>query len=718
MALGGAEITAPTLANSAATQAAYPTNHTTKWPNQVYRRFSIDTHVPDWDPQLLGRFDASAYVGNIARAGLQSMLQYTNSHVGLCLWRTKVGRMHANMKGRDFFGEVVEQCRRQGVHPLAYFSVIFDNWNFERHPDWRIIGAEGNNARLQGRYGVVCPNSPYRDYVKACVQEIVGNYDIEGIFFDMTFWPDVCYCTHCTARFWREHNAEPPRIVDWDDPTWRAFQKARQAWLLEFAKTITETVKKIRPITVNHQYSTIFHNWQLGIPLELAQACDYVGGDFYGGPAQQSLVCKAYYGLTPNLPFEFHTSRTHDPTDHVMMKPGDELRTESFVATLHSAGLLLVDYINADGTQNPRVYDSLKVLNEKRAVYEPFLGGELLADVAIYYDKDSMYNPEENGVHITKLKAVDNCPHRDSVVGTARVLRGAHIPYGVVTNANLDQLKNYRAAFLPNVLELTSEQALRFRSFVEGGGIIYASGPSSLDRSAQGGARFLLEDVLGVRYRGMVGNHKINYLTPKEEGLAKAVWPQDHVSFPGPMIQGEALPGTEVLATITLPFVQPDLGHVIGSHFAAIHSNPPALTPGTDPAVVVHRFGQGRSVWIAAPMESKNEAVDAQLTLYLLRRILSGPFWFELDAHSAVEITLFHQRNSRRLLVGLLNVQQQMPPIPVEATVSVKLPSGRTPAKVLRAPDLKPVAFKKEGPYVQFKMEPFKVFTMALLEYT
>ncbi|HZP00250.1 MAG TPA: alpha-L-fucosidase [Terriglobia bacterium] len=717
IALGSVEASTSALAKNEGAFTAPVADHPTEWPAEVYRRFSIDTHVPDWDPQLLSRFDAAEYVGNIARGGLQTMMQYTNSHVGLCLWRTKVGRMHANMKGRDYFGEVVDQCRRQGLHPLAYFSVIFDNWNFEQHPDWRILGAEGNNARLEGRYGVVCPNSPYREYVKACIQEIVGNYDIEGIFFDMTFWPDVCYCPHCTARFWREHHTEPPRVVDWDDPTWRAFQKARQQWLLEFAHMATDTVKKIRPITVNHQYSTIFHNWTLGVPLELTDACDYVGGDFYGGPAQQSLVCKTYYGLTRSHPFEFHTSRTHDPTDHVMMKPADELRTESFVATLHSAGLLLVDYINADGTLNPQVYDALKSLNEQRAVYEPFLGGELLADVAIYYDKNSMYNPDEKGVHITKLKAVDTCPHRDAVVGTARILRNGHLPYGVVTNANLEQLRNYRAAILPNVLELTSEQAEQFRRFVEDGGVLYASGPTSLDRGNKNGLRFLLEDVLGVRYKGLVGNRRINYLTPKEAGLTQAVWPQDHVSFPGPMIQAEALPGTEVLATVTLPFVDPGLGHVIGSHFAAIHSNPPALAPGMDPAVVVHRFGRGRTVWIAAPMESRAEAVNTQLTLYLLRQVLAAPFWFELDAHPAIEMTLFNQAAAKRLLASLLNVQQQMPPIPLEATVRVKLPSGRAPIKVLRAPDRKPIDFKKDGPCIQFKVEPFDVFSMTLVEY-
>ncbi len=677
----------------------------------------MDTHVPDWDPQLLGRFDPAAFIGTIARAGFQSMVQYTNSHVGLCLWNTQVGQKHANMHGRDFFGEVVAECRRNNIHPLAYFSVIFDNWNFEHHPDWRILSAEGNNARVNSRYGIVCPNSPYRDYVVACVKEIVGNYDIDGIFFDMTFWPEVCYCPHCMERFRKEQSEELPRIVDWNDPVWRAFQKARPAWLLEFAELVTGTVKKIKPITVNHQYSTIFFNWTTGVPLELTQACDYVGGDFYGGPAQQSLVCKAYDGLTKAHPFEFHTARTRIFTDHVTMKPMDELRTESYVATLHSAALLLVDYINADGTLNPRVYDALKPLNEQRALYEPFLGGDLKADVAVYYDKNSMYNPDENGVHITKLAAANDCPHRDAVIGAARVLRQAHIPYGVITNVNLDQLGKYRAVVLPEVLEMTPEQADIFRKFVAAGGALYASGSTSLDRRPGQERRFLLEDVLGIKYQGAVGSKKITYLTPCDEQLSKVVWPQDHVSFAGTMTRVKAMAGSKVLATVTTAFVDPELGRAIGSHFAAIHSNPPALQPGKDPAVVVNAYGKGRTIWVAAPMESKDEAVNIHLTEHLLHRVFSGPYHFELDAHPAVEITLFDQPQSRRLLINLLNMQTTMPPIPLGATVRAQVPQGRTPVKLLRAPDLKPLSWHMNGPYVEFDVAPFDVFHMAILEY-
>ena len=147
-------------------------------------------------------------------------------------------------------------------------------------------------------------------------------------------------------------------------------------------------------------------------------------------------------------------------------------------------------------------------------------------------------------------------------MGLARILREAHIPFGVVTNVNLDQLKNYRAVLLPNVLEMTAEQAAQFRQFVEAGGVLYASGPSSLDRFDKNGPRFLLEDVFGVRYTGTRGRQagqgrkaareeafpvkrrrkrgaiRGPTCSPKDEAVGKLIWPQKELSFPGPMLKG------------------------------------------------------------------------------------------------------------------------------------------------------------------------------------
>ncbi len=722
MAMGSQQASAPQT-------AAHIPPRKVEWPSQTYRRLLIDTHVPDWDPNLLANFNAADYVATIAGAGFQSLMQYANSHVGLCLWRTKLGHMHAGMKGRDYFGEVMEECRRHGLHRVAYYSLVFDDWAYQNQPEWRILPENGYDRILFSRTGTVCPNSPYREHALACLRELVGNYDFEGIFLDMTYWPAVCYCPYCTERFWREQHEEPPRIVNWKDPLWRSFQKAREQWMRDFAMTVTQAIKRTRPITAYLQSYDYFTTWHRGVSLEQNDASDLCSGDFYGGAAEFSVVCKTNWGLTRTRPFEFMTSRTLDLHDFETTKPLETILIESLIPAIHSSACLLIDAIKPDGTLNHFAYEYLGQVNAQHDAYEPFLGGELLADVAIYYDKNSMYDPAENGLHASEAYpsrtyggptnsdfSPANPPHLRAVLGSARILREAHIPFGVLTNVTLEQLSRYRAVILPSVLEMTEPQADQFRKFVREGGVLYASGSSSLSQPGQGEPHFLLEDVLGVRYLGTVGT-LTTYLTPTDSNIKKVIWPQENITFQGPMVQAESLTGSEVLATVTLPWVEPEPGHAIGQHFAQIWSNPPAMAPGRNPGIVTNSFGKGKAVWVAAPIESGIELVYANVVSHLLHRLLPGPYNFEVEMNPAVEMTLFEQAEKHRLLVGLLNMQEQVPTIPVGGTVRVRVPADSRARRVLHLPDQKEIPFEKAGAYVQFNVAPFKILTMALVEY-
>lgn len=690
-----------------------------EWPARTYRRLLVDTHVPDWDDRLLASFDAADYVSTIAGAGFQSLMQYANSHAGLCLWATKVGQMHRNMKGRDYFGEVMEECRRYGLHRIAYYSLVFDDWAYHTYPDWRVVSPDYSEPQKHERTGAVCINSPYPEHALACIQELAGNYDFQAIFFDMTFWPTICYCPHCVARYWKEQNAEPPRVVDWTSPQWRTFQKSRERWMREFTLSITKAVKQTRPIQVYYQFGTFFAPWTVGVSLEQNEASDFAAGDFYGGAAQFSIVCKAYRSLTRKRPFEFQTSRTLNLNDFETTKPFEQLALESLIPTIHSSACMLIDAIKPDGTLNHRAYEYLSQINALHDAFEPFLGGEMLADVAIYFDKHSVYDPDANGM--TAADAVENMwggklPHRDAAVGAARFLREAHIPFGVVTNVSLDQLSGYRAVILPSVLEMTAEHANIFREFVRNGGSLYASGVSSMSVPGEGEERFLLADVLGVRYKGKT-REGVAYLSVTDKELFETIWPQENLGFRGPMVKAQAQPGAAVLATVTLPFVDPEAGTALNSRFAQIWSDPPALHAGSDPGIVINTFGKGKSVWVAAPLETRADAVDARVFELLLKRILQPPFKFEADTDPSVEVTLFHQEDRHRLLVGMLNLQPQVPVIPVAATIRVLVPSAGKVRKVSLLPEQKAVKFSRSGSYVSFNVPEFTLVRMALVDY-
>ena len=366
----------------------------------------------------------------------------------------------------------------------------------------------------------------------------------------------------------------------------------------EFALSVTQAVKQVRPIQVSQQCSTQFTPWTVGISLEQNDASDFPSGDFYRGPEQYSLACKVFSGLARNGLFEFSTSRAPNLGEFESTKSFERLALESTVPMIHSSACMFIDAIKPAGTLIRQVYEYLSQINALHDAYEPFLGGEMLADVAIYFDRNSMYDPATSGMtadEVSKNIWSGKMPHFDAVMGAASILRQAHIPVGAVTNITLHQLSSYRAVILPGVLEMTAEQAAIFRDFVRNGGVLYASGASSMSPLESGDtqARFLLGDVLGVRYVGSIGD-VATYLSPADKDLAAAIWPQESIAFNGPMLKVQADPAAQVVATVTLPFVDPLVGNSVNMRYTQAASNPPAMEPGRDPGIVINSFGRAR----------------------------------------------------------------------------------------------------------------------------
>ena len=182
------------------------------WTKGNYRRNLMDMHIDDWNEEFLSKVDPAEYVEALADAHVQCAMVKAKPHTGLCYWPCTTGRMHRGLKGRDFFGEMVRRCHEKGIAVIAYYSQIFDNWAYDNHPEWRLIGPDGRTFReyrnmdqfRNGRYGICCPNNPgYRAYVKANLQELNRLYNFEGMFLDMTFWPEICYCPSCRERYFR-----------------------------------------------------------------------------------------------------------------------------------------------------------------------------------------------------------------------------------------------------------------------------------------------------------------------------------------------------------------------------------------------------------------------------------------------------------------------------------------------------------------------------------
>ena len=686
------------------------------WFRDSYRRTLVDMHIEDWDERFLSQLDPKKYVEMLKLANIKSAMVYANSHVGHCYWPTKTGHMHRGLKGKDFLGSVIGLCHKEGIDVIIYYSLIYNNWAYEQRPEWRIMDVNGKTSRQKpgqdGRYGVCCPNSEYRKFVLDQIGELCRNYEFEGIFFDMTFWPVVCYCPNCKKRFTHEEEENLPATINWDDPYWTKFQKKREKWLAEFAAMATSAVKKSKPeATVEHQTSTLPAKWSYGVTSLLAEQCDFVDGDFYGGALQQSFVCKLFLNLTRNMPFAFSTSicfpRLHD---HTTVKPKELIKAQAFMTIAHNGAFLIIDAIDPTGALEKRRYRVIGDVYDEIRKYEEYLGGELCQDVAIYFSFDSKMNFAENGKQPSP-EVLDEyartLPHVDAALGCAETLRTEHIPFGVITQKNLDELLRHQIVMLPNVLKLSDEEADAMKRYVAAGGSIYASKFSLKSKLSE------MFDVSNLEET----QEKTTYIAPTSKGktLFPEITKKHPLSISDSQIKVNHGPKDDTLATITLPYTNPD----DSTKFASIHSDPPGVS--TDfPAIIHKKFGKGNIFWSSASIETfaTKSLKHRNMLANIIRFLAKEAFSFEAVAPGCTEIVLFHKPHERRYLINVVNFQSEigMPNVPVD-NVQLKVRVKGTPLRILSQPNGRVIPFKRNGEYVSMKVPKLQTFRMLTLDY-
>ncbi|MFO0910766.1 MAG: beta-galactosidase trimerization domain-containing protein [Isosphaeraceae bacterium] len=679
------------------------------WYQHAFRRIVVDTHIPDWDEAFLSAFDAKAFAERLVSARAQSVVAYGHSHAGLFLYPTKVGKPHAALKGRNLLGEVIRECHARDIAVVVYTSLIYDRWAADAHPEWRMIGADGKPVGAGGRHGLLCPNSPYRDYAREFAAEICRSFDMEGLRFDMTFWPTLCFCPHCSKRFATEVGGEIPRTIDWHDPRWVAFQRCRERWLAEFARSITDTVRGLAPeVSVEHQSSTYPLNWMFGVTAALVPQNDFLQGDFYGDALQGSFVRKLLEKLTPHRPFGYETSVKLELKNHTALKPEPLLEAKAASAIADAAAFIVIDGIDPIGTVDPRPYARMGRVFGKLLPYYDHIGGERAVDVAVYYSLESKYNPSVGPRPVSNPDTSD--AHTEAAMQAARRLIGDHRLFGVVTRKDLDRLDAIQALILPNVFVMSDEEAEAIRSWVRAGGTLYASGGTSLvDPAGHLRPDFALADVFGVTLRKADWSPREHYVAPT--AAAGTLFGEFDATYPaflaGYGCEVAARPKAEVLATTTLPWPAPD-----PSKFASIHSNPPWVK--TDrPEVVLNRFGSGTAIYCASVLEVVPELAPVFLALLAP----AGPGRLSLEAPECVEATLFHQADRHRYVLSLVNFQAQLPNIPIDG-IPARLRLGGTRVRTVRLlPDGRDLPFETgaDGSVV-FRVPRLETLAMVAIE--
>lgn len=676
------------------------------WYQNNYRRHLCDMHIADWDQTFLSQFSPEDYVENLKIANIQNAMLYLQSHAGLCYYPTKIGVMHRAFCGKENqMLRTAELCHKNGIQVTGYYSLNYNTAEHDRHPAWRMLQKNHRSKRensqcgavdekslpfaspQSGRYGLCCPNNEeYRSFVFRQIDEMLSYFDLDGMFFDMPFWPHTCFCDSCRKR-WEQETSLPFPTQDARDesPIHLTLMQKKYQWMGEWAQAVSNYVKKKAPfLSVEHNFaSAIAGTSDNGCGTEVNKASDFVGGDLYGGIFNHSLACKFYQNITKQMPFDYMFSRCK-PTlrSHTLTKSEDEMLTEVLLTTAHHGATLVIDAIDPVGTLDRRVYQRVGKVFEAEKTYEPYLKGKMKEDIGLYYPLRSRF-----GKNLRGFDSMDGC------IGASKALIGAHIPFGVT--GSFHSLKEYCAIVIPMASE-QEEDTERILDYIREGGAVYFSG-------ARNSA--LLLALTGGTTKGYT-EEKTVYLSP-QEGM-EALFGGFHAAYPLPMDiqapQVEGISNARVLATLTLPYTKPK-----ESRFASIHSDPPGIT--TDfPMVVEGAYGKGRFLWSAIPLEAVDMEEYRCIFLRLLQALQDNkPLSFFSNAPEDVEITLYEDNDC--LYLNLIHLQERIA-APTLSSFEVAVRCEEPIKAVEYLPSGTSLAFEQKDGYVHLKTEPLHVFSM------
>ena len=691
------------------------------WYSDLYRRHLLDMHIDDWRDEFLSEFSAEAYVENLKKAQINYAMIYLQSHAGLCYFPTKSGTMHkAAEKDPEMIRRVIDLCHENNIRVCGYYSLFYNTREHDNHPEWRLIQKnKKSNREMQlskldldcssasgARYGFLCPNNPeHMQFVLDQIDEMIDYFELDALFFDMPFWNHTCFCEHCIKDYLEICGQEIPEFSTNEYSKMNDNEKEKYLKMLDyryfsmgrFIRKVTDHVKERCPdMPVEHNYaSSIAASSASGCGQEVADCCDYVGGDLYGNIYNHSFACKYFKNISKNQPFEQMFSRCKPSLGmHTLTKTFDQMKVSVSSTMAHHGATLVIDAIDPVGTMDARLYDTVGQLFNFQKPYEQYFTGEMVEDIGIYYSNRS--------------KLSFNIPNsRDCAIALSGNLIREHIPFGVVSAIN--DLSKYKYVIAPMLASLEEINNQCLIDYVKNGGVLLLSGFNNPS---------LVKELTGHKLLGYTDEINV-YVAPSNDyehlfDCFNTKYPLPYSSS-SPII--EAGENSTVLGTITLPYTKPD-----EIKFASIHSNPPGIK--TDyPAVTINNYGKGKVIWLSVPLEGKvvwNNPAGWDYTEYtsiilnLLQFAKKETYSFTSDAPTNVELTLFKNDGYYTVNASLLTDEPRAFKLSA-FTVSVK--TEKAPERVVLLPDETEVEWSYNNGYVTFKTQDLNIFDMYKIEF-
>lgn len=533
-----------------------------------FRQIHLDFHTSQHIAGIGSRFDPDQFADTLAKAAVNSITCFARCHHGYIYYPSKINpeRVHPHLK-RNLLGEQIEACHKRDIRVPIYITVQWDQVSAEQHPEWCTLAAdgkvEGTPPFQPGFYRSMAVNSPYLDFLKSHVKEVLETFDADGLFFDIVN-------PRSDASVWSRKQMIAAGLDPSDDATRAAFGVKV---IHDFKADMTRFIRKL------NKRCTIFYNSGHIGPRHRSIVDAYSHLELESLPSggwgylHFPLTMRYARNLGPDcmgMTGKFHTTWG----DFHSFKNQPALAYECFTMLALNGKCSVGDQLPPDGKICPVTYDLIGSVYRQVAAKEPWCeNAKPVTDIAVL-------TPEEfaTGADHSRLPAPS--------MGATRILQEAGQQFDIIDSQS--DFSAYKLLILPDTIPVDAKLAAKLDKFINAGGAMLLSNRAGLDPA---GARFASE-TFGVQYVGPAP-FSPDFIMPTTQ-IGSALPRTGHVMYQQGT-QVSAIKGATVLAGVQTPYF-----NRTWEHFCS-HNHAPSSGKTGYPAVV----RKDRVIYFAHPIFSQ-----------------------------------------------------------------------------------------------------------------
>jgi hypothetical protein len=552
-------------------------------PDLRFRQVHLDFHTSEAIAGIGSRFDPEAFAARLEAAHVNSITCFARGHHGMIYYDTEISpeRRHPHLT-RNLLKEQIEACHARGIRVPIYTTIQWDHYTATHHPDWVAVTADGGISGTPpyeaGFYRNLCVNSPYFDFLKAHVTEILEMLPVDGFFFDIVHPLD-------DSSKWTRQGMEAAGL----DPADPAARIAYGNQVIDdFKRELSALVRQHAPD------ATIFYNSGHVGPSLKPTAETYSHWELEslpsGGWGYMHFPLSVRYARTLGhdclgMTGKFHTTWG----DFHAYKNQAALEFECFNMLAMGAKCSIGDQLLPDGRLDEPTYDLIGAVYSQVEAKEPWcVAAEPLVEIGLFHPE--AFSDEINA-------GVGRVPPAAS--GASRMLQEAAYQFDLI-DPDAD-LSRYKLLILPDIIPVSESLAAKLAAYLAAGGALIASFESGLNAAQDDfalkslGVRLTGENVRDLQGRVVRGRNYpkhdyTEYLRPGE-AIGRGLPLVEHAMYlKGVAVAAEA--GTEVLADRVASYFDRTYRHFCS------HNQTPSSGEVAGPAVVRN----GQSIYFSQPI--------------------------------------------------------------------------------------------------------------------